>query len=156
MELQEEFERAKEEEPFRKKFIRMIDLKPYAQYVKSVRYNPVQFYASYAGFEKTPSWMTTTPPRRAFFEIPGGKSKIEIYPKAFSCRKVDDFLSTLIDHEILGHARRYFEGNFLTGKEELYITSQHFDLLQKRKCSVEYIAMAKKNLAILQRCFGKI
>jgi|SRR3989339_74986 len=156
MTIEEEFERAREDKSFRKDFIKTIDMKPYWRYVKSVKYNPLQDYSSYGSSEKFPSWITTTPPWRLNFLILGGKSKIEVYPQAFSFKKVDDFLSTLIDHEILGHARRYFEGNPLRGREELFVMSQHLTLLQQRNCSEEYIKIVQKNLKILQNHFGSI
>jgi hypothetical protein len=154
MTFEEEFEKARENEYFRAKFIRMVDIKPYSKYVKSVKYNPVQFYDSYGSREKFPSGITTMPPWRLNFLMSGGKSKIEVYPQAFFFKNVDDFLSTLIDHEILGHAKRYFEGNSLRGKEELFVTTQHLALLERRNCSEEYVNAVRENLKILQNRFG--
>ncbi len=138
MVTQKEFERARDDILYRNSFINEIGLDGARKYVKSVVYEPrVEVYS----LDGIPAAMQCYPPLRACFGLRGGKSKITVFPRAFSSGVhlcLDDFLSTLIDHEILGHAKLYFEGVDPFSPTEVGVMYQHLERLRERNCSEQY------------------
>jgi len=137
MNTREQFERAISDESYRQDFVKEIDLSGADKYVKKIVYEPKQrIYPN----GNTPI-MDTRMPLRAHFNISGGRSNIHVYPEAFN-KKVhfvlDDFLSTLIDHEILGHAKFGYDGENPFKEDEERALRNHLELLKKRNCSPQY------------------
>ncbi len=138
MVTQEDFERARNDVAYRNRFVDEIELNSTRKYVKKVIYELKNRVISLDG---VPAAMQSCPPLRAYFGLSGGKSTIKIFPRAFLPTvhlKLDDFLSTLIDHEAFGHSRLAFEGVDPFLPQEVGVMYEHIERLQKRNCSEQY------------------
>ena len=101
--LESLFAKAIRKENQRQEFLKVIDLGSVKPFVKAVIYSPEQEEGT--NMRTVPHFLTKYLARRGY------KSKILVYPLAFSCgtyMKLDDFLGTLIDHEGF-HSRENFE-----------------------------------------------
>ena len=108
--LEENFARAVEEENFRQSFLDIIASNGLPEYVAELVYYSVQ-----KSNEETGPLMSTRPNPLARWYIKGTKSSIEVFPASFASdspyfrhEKLDDFLSTLEDHEYF-HAREFYK-----------------------------------------------
>lgn len=108
MALDEYFEKAVEEEDFRQEFLDIITKRGLPKYVTRLFYNPIQ-----KGNENKETLMRTRANIFARFNVKGIRSEIEIFPASFKLdisrphKKLDDFLSTLEDHEYF-HAEEIY------------------------------------------------
>lgn len=104
---QKDFEKAVKDESYRQRFIDNIYLEDSAQYIKSVKYILIEIC-------KSDGVMNMQPPiQTRLFGIKKQRSKIRIYSSSFEFEKsyhktIDDFLSSLIDHEGF-HCKECFE-----------------------------------------------
>jgi len=149
MVTQEQFERARQDESYRRVFLDKVDIGEGRDYVKKLIYEPKQ---KTIRSTRVLAIMGTIPPIRAYFGFSGGRSKIIIFPQAFSRKKhknVDDFVSTLIDHEILGHAKLFYEGIDPFRETEYQVLLEHLERLPRRDCSYPYTNDVKTMLASL-------
>ena len=107
MQLNGYFERAVQDEKFRQRFLDDISSRSLPEYVSRLVYRRNQ--------RDSYTVMETCPNPLAAFRIKGTKSRIEVFPNSFEplinslgCHNnLDDFLSTLEDHEYF-HARELY------------------------------------------------
>jgi hypothetical protein len=147
---QEQFENAVRDTKYRQQFLQELDLGEAGKYVKKVIYEKRQDLYRDGQIRI----MCTSPPIRTLFNIPGGRSKVLVFPLAFSDyhTRADDFLNSLADHEILGHARLAFEGRtnyfpFSLVAEEISVLRNQIELMKKRNCSEEHKLKVADRLA---------
>lgn len=124
-------------ESSRASFVRNIDLGDASRVVSKIFYDPIQ------RVDRFPSLMTRWPPTRANWGIPHGRSTIAVYPLAFSPAAhlvLDDFLSTLFDHEV-EHA---LDPYLLQRRSEAEIMSRHIQNIFRngRQVSESYLNRA--------------
>ncbi len=151
--LEDEYKQAQENPRKRRRFLRKVDLAEARSYVRRVRYCP-ENVLSYLGDKRINFVMTTD--QNLFGII---RPTITIYPIAFSPGahpRLDDFLSTLIDHEGY-HARLEYEGDpttLLTGaignnwEEELKVHDYQLRQMDKRNCSDLHRKLTETNREI--------
>ena len=123
--LEHEFERAVQNERYRQQFLDLIVQRGLPPYIQKVTYSPVDLESRRKIFRAR---MATLHHFLTQWYIPGTKSIIEVYPCSFSLessshQRVDDFLSTLEDHEY-HHAREYYEHPSLIVRHRLVIGFQ--------------------------------
>lgn len=103
-----DYQKAAREPAYRPRFLREIDLEDAAPYMRAVYKNSDPKPLVKGGYTVP---MVTFPSLRARLFIRGTRSRVAVYPNAFSEDKhpcLDDFRSTLIDHEG-HHAREFYE-----------------------------------------------
>ncbi|HLC90752.1 MAG TPA: hypothetical protein VJI15_03210 [Candidatus Nanoarchaeia archaeon] len=107
MEVSVGFERAVVDASYRSSFLHSLAAEGLPRYVSKLTYNPTSI-----GNGESETLMRTVPNPLARLFIKGTASTIEIFPAAFSPdivhRNLDDFLSTLEDHEYF-HAQEFYE-----------------------------------------------
>jgi hypothetical protein len=106
------FERAKREPKFRQSYVEQLDLGPRGVYVKDVQIVDGQQYSNF--------FMGCVQPIRALWGAKRGKSKIEIYSRAFSNELEGDFLSDLIDHELI-HAEQNYHAKYQARVDKIIV-----------------------------------
>lgn len=113
MDLENLFSKAVNEESYRQEFLDALMEKGVPDYIRNIRYetNPEQ---NNVGTDlESVTLMATTGSRLSNLHIKGTKSKITVYPESFDLKNLvhknlDDFLSTLEDHEYF-HAKEIYE-----------------------------------------------
>src|SRR3989344_2649249 len=93
-----DYQDARENPLLRADFVKAVDLEDMAEFVSDVTYNPSRGDSQASTKASRLHW---------FFPMKGRKSPIGIYPPLFEFPRVDDFLSTLVDHEGF-HAKDIF------------------------------------------------
>jgi len=107
MSLEEQLERARNDESYRQIFVNQVPLEWASKYIHNVIYEPKQEYTnlaigemqSYMSCEARPLFKITS---NLFFYCSFRKSNIHIYPLSFTdplTSTINRFLSCLIDHE---------------------------------------------------------
>jgi len=146
MVIEKDFQIAKNNPRYRKKFIKLIDLGEFSQYVQKVNYDP------YPLASDSNTGMRTLLPRKGF-PFYEKKPRIKVFPQEFSaCQTVDDFLSSLLDHECL-HAKQWFDGKWfaeLFRREDITEREAYKNQIRnfpKRNCSQSYILMTNLSYA---------
>src|SRR3989338_8558183 len=96
-----DYQDARENLKLRADFVKAVDLEEMAEFVSEVSYNPDQRINSRANASVEIPWSYWLFPRE------GHKPPIRVYPLLFEFPRLDDFLSTLVDHEGF-HAKDIF------------------------------------------------
>lgn len=134
--------------PFiRQQFIHSIDLESARFFIGDIAYRETDMFHRLS----LPLMMRCVAPVRTLVGKNWGKSKIGIYPEAFSPEihpRLDDFLSSLIDHE--GHHARMLYEN--PNESRVKVGELFLGLVTYLWSPQKFEDVKKKHIAIEQRC----